>query len=274
MVLAQKRPWFKFMFMKMNEILEQELIKRKKANSQYSLRSFSKYLEVSPATLSQIMSGKRPLSLKMGQHFFSKLGLSAHEQSSVLDEYKVENENLKRMNTHVLPEDHFKLISEWQYYAILSLGKLPQNRAEPLWIARRLGISLDLAKDSFERLLRMRLIEINEGHFRQTTIALQTSEDIPSSAIRRFHRQMLHLAEEKMESVSTEHREYSGATLAVAKNNLPRAKAMIRAFIKEFDQILEKGPCDEVYHLSVYLFPLTNFFTDPKQPEENVELDI
>ena len=67
------------------DILKKELERRQKNNSAYSLRAFAKYLDVSPAALSQIMSGKRGVSVKRLNFLMDKLGLSPKQQLKVLE---------------------------------------------------------------------------------------------------------------------------------------------------------------------------------------------
>ena len=59
--------------------------------------------------------------------------------------------------------DIFNLISDWHHYAILSLGDIKPNRANPKWISAQLGITLRDASNAFDRLLRLGLIKKKNG---------------------------------------------------------------------------------------------------------------
>jgi uncharacterized protein (TIGR02147 family) len=231
-------------------ILRQELEKRQKNNSAYSLRAFAQFLAISPAALSQMMSGKRGISVKRLELIIEKLALPASELKGLLKN-KVEKKQT------VLSDDQFKMIADWQHYAILSLGELRQNKADPRWIAKRLNIPLGLANESLQRLSRMGLIEIKEGRFKQVKSSLTTLHDIPSSAIRNFHKNILGLAQNKIESVEVNEREYSSTTMAINSKNLNKAKKLVREFRDELLEILGTGPLDEVYQFSMQLFPLS-----------------
>ena len=54
------------------DILKKELTQRQSNNPAYSLRAFARFLEISPATLSQIISGKRGVSVKRLDHIMNK----------------------------------------------------------------------------------------------------------------------------------------------------------------------------------------------------------
>ncbi|MEZ4744339.1 MAG: hypothetical protein R3B45_18125 [Bdellovibrionota bacterium] len=62
-------------------ILKNQLRKRQEANSKYSLRAFAKMLELSPSKLSEVLSGKKKLSLTRIETLSLKLGLSDKERA-------------------------------------------------------------------------------------------------------------------------------------------------------------------------------------------------
>ncbi|HAG92455.1 MAG TPA: hypothetical protein DCL41_11310, partial [Bdellovibrionales bacterium] len=61
------------------EMLNSEFNKRKGRNPNFSLRSFAKWLKISPAQLSQMMTGKRPITINSAQKIGDRLGLSPIE---------------------------------------------------------------------------------------------------------------------------------------------------------------------------------------------------
>lgn len=67
------------------QLLNEEYQKRKQRNENFSLRSFAKWLDISPAQLSQMMSGKRTISLKSAKKLSQKLGLSPFEKKSFIN---------------------------------------------------------------------------------------------------------------------------------------------------------------------------------------------
>lgn len=88
--------------------------------------------------------------------------------------------------------------------------------------------------------------------------SLNTSDDIASEALKRFHEEVLTLAHSSIRGVPVSERQVSGLTLAVKSQDLPRMKAAIRKFEDEF--LAEFGTsegADTVYQLETALFPLT-----------------
>src|SRR6202050_4890689 len=64
-------------------LLQDELAARCSRNPNYSLRSFAKFLSVSPAALSAILKGKRPITHKMKERLGLQLGLSLKELGNI-----------------------------------------------------------------------------------------------------------------------------------------------------------------------------------------------
>ena len=237
------------------KLLKIELDRRKRNNPAYSLRSFAAYLEVSPATLSQIISGKRGVSFKKLNMLMDKLGLTPKEQSRAIRMLKRKKSEPQRET--VLKDDQFRLISDWFHYAILSLGELSESKSDPRWIASRLNIKVEQANDALMRLERLGIIEIKEGRFRQVADPLNTTSDIPSNSIRRYHKGVLGLAQDRIDRIPVEQRHYTTMTMAVNSKHLAEAKRLTQEYKDDMANLMEDGVADDVYQLSIQLFPLT-----------------
>ncbi len=145
------------------KLLVAELEVRKKRNPQYSLRAFALSLGVSPAQLSQIISGRRNITIKSLQKISQGLGLAPSEVENYLKDWSLQkldfqHEDPKVRNKKNLLDDEFKLISEWYHFAILSLVKLRGASTQPEWIAAKLGISERVAEEAVRRLQRLKIL--------------------------------------------------------------------------------------------------------------------
>ncbi|MBC7467460.1 MAG: DUF4423 domain-containing protein [Bdellovibrio sp.] len=232
--------------MQTEEFVRQQLndffkIKRAK-NGAFSVRAMAQLFKTSPGQMSQILSGKRPLSRKF-----------INSVSDRLDLPKVDS----KIEFSTLPDDEFKVISDWHHFAILSMSKTSKNKADPKFIAQMLGIDYYVAKEAFERLSKLGLIGIKDGFYTQTTKPLHTTNDIPSAAIRSHHKQNLTLASEKLDEVDVELREFTSMTMALNSKKLPSAKKLIRKFKADLYELVGQGKCEDVYTFSVQLFPVT-----------------
>ncbi len=239
--------------------LVQELSVRKAKNPQFSLRSFARVLNMSPAQLSLLINGKRNLTSKQASKIIDKLNLTKNEAVNLLSDTAPLLEKLKTNMTdlHSLSDEEFNLISDWTHFAILSLSRLKNNKSNAKWIAKKLGIDPIKAMEAFLRLQRLGLIEITSNSFKQSKRPLTTTTDVPSAAIRRYHKQNLDLAREKIETVPIGRREFSAITMAVNPTKINKVKKMINEFKQLVCQELEDDQVSEVYTLSIQLFPLT-----------------
>lgn len=247
------------------QLLREELRQRQTRNPNFSLRAFARWLQLSPAHLSQVMSGKRPVTLRMAEKIVSRLGLSPVERlhflKSTLPGWVEDDAHLPTGPDRVLPEDRFRLIADWYHFAILSLCKLPGAQSDPRWIARRLGISQSQASEATARLERMGLLQL-KPNFKQIGDPLRVTSEVPSEAIRKFHKQTLALATEKIDTVEAGRRDLNAITMSINASKLPLARKLIDECLSKVSAVLETGTATDVYTLSMQLFPLTQALGD------------
>jgi transcriptional regulator with XRE-family HTH domain len=236
-------------------------------NRSFSLRAFAKTLSVSPASLSQILSGKRPLTLTTAKKICDRLALSpAEERGVLLSLIKIPGSSAtaEHPDTLQLEADRFKVISDWYHFAILSLTEIPKSKPDPKWIARRLGIAPATAQEAMDRLKRLGILEVRANSWRQSTRPISVKSEVPSSAIRKYHRQILEKATQALTDVPLEKREFGSVTMAINPKRIPEAKKMIRDFQINLNQVLESGPKSRVYTIAVQLFPIDTDLEDSK----------
>ncbi|MBD65127.1 MAG: hypothetical protein CME62_07970 [Halobacteriovoraceae bacterium] len=253
------------------QTLESYLKEAKKRNSSFSLRSFAKFLEMSPSSLSLILKGKRPLTKDAATKFIGKLNLSDDEKEIFLKhvvdfEYFRLNETEKKERSlkqkiefKQLKDDEFKLISDWYYLVILNLTELPNFQEDLEWLSLTLGISKKNARDALNVLQRLNLIFKDEkGKLRRTDKPINFSSPIPNKNIQKYHKSNLIRAIDSVTSVEPERRELSSATMPICSKNLSEAKKMIQNFTIELSQFLQQGDeLDDVYSINLQLFPQT-----------------
>lgn len=235
--------------------LKNELKRRQDRNPAYSLRAFAKNLGVSPAQISQIISGKRTITMKTYKRIAEILHFSPLESAQFLEEVSQSTGLTKKQDLQV-SEDQFRLISDWWNIGILTLARIKHAKKDAKWISEELGITIWEAESSLARLERMELIESGEELKRSDTVIRIQSEH-SSLAIQKAHQQTLHLASEKLHSVPMERRDYTSMTMAINPENLPKATKLIREFQNKLLELLEKGEPSEVFTFSCQLFPLT-----------------
>jgi uncharacterized protein (TIGR02147 family) len=238
--------------------LLREFTRRKRRNPKYSIRAFARQIGISKTSLSSVMAGDRGISELGARRIAEKLILPSHEVDRMLEEINSRQEITNSSSLlFELSEDFFSLISDWEHYAILNLAKTRQNQSNVSKIGRRLGITPSRARNVIRRLTKMGLIKIVDGELIRTSMALRSTTDLPSRAIKKYHRQQLELAKWSLDHDSIEKRDITAITMAVNPKNLPEAKKLCTKLRRRISKLLEAGPKSEVYTLSIQLFPLT-----------------
>lgn len=234
-------------------------------NPSFSLRAFAQKLHLSPSALSEILNGKRKVSRQLAEKILSQMGTDPKEQSKILSLFQKtsrpdfqENEDEGRRYLE-LKSDQFQLISKWHHFAILSLVETKGFQANPLWIAKRLGIKVVEAEQALERLERLGFIQWSRSQKKIKLLhaQLDTTNDVADPAIRQSHFEDLHLSTRALEQVDVKDRDFSSLTIAIDKSKLPEAKKMIREFQDRLSAFLETGTQTEVYKLNFHVLPLT-----------------
>jgi len=237
-----------------------ELERRKSINPKYSIRSFAKQLGSSPATISQVLSGKRPLTLKLANQLASKTEMSPADRKrffgAIAFPTSASSSSDGRDNFLQLENDVFLTIADWYHFAILSLGEIRGNRWNADWISTRLGISLSEARRAMQRLSRLGLIERRGLGFKQSGQNLVTKHDVPSDAVRANHRQILEKSLSALTS-PVDQREFGSLTIAADARRLPEIKSWLRKTQRDFvDEFGSDTRNNGVFNLAMHFFRL------------------
>lgn len=237
------------------EFIRNEYMKRRQANAAYSMRAFARDLGISPARLSQVLSRKRTLTHGQLQCIRAAMNLDAATTQSLANFKK----RPKPRKYVPIAMDHYRLIADWQHFAILSLLETVtgKNARDIQWIAKRLASTTVEIRQAIERLLNLDLIEETQEGYRPVQNNLSSTSEAPSTALRHFHHQMLDLAKHALDEQPIERRSVTAMTMAINSKKLPEAKEMIQEFRRNLCAFLEDGAADEVYSLNVQLFQLT-----------------
>ena len=230
----------------------------------------------SPSILSLICTGKRRWTAESSERVANGLELKGQAREYFLQLTRLDRapsldvatqlhgrllEIRRRRDESSLSSRQRSFLSQWYYPAILALLSTRDFRSDVQWIERRLGyrVSLGQIKAAVGDLINLDLVRYDEQrHLVPTEGPLFAGEDIPSLAIRNYHRNMIQLAEVAL-SLPLEKREITGLTVNVAERNVPAIKDRLRRFVKELNEELSAEPLsDQVYQLNLQFFPLTD----------------
>jgi hypothetical protein len=244
--------------------LRSEFARRRQDNARYSLRAFARALEVDPAGLSRNLSGQGRFSLGNGQKIADHLNLPAQTRrrflQSIAEERSVGilNGDSSGLIENEIDPDVFSVISEWYHYGILELTYLKNFKPSPQWVAKQLGITVLEANLAISRLFQLGLLEKIGDGWKKTSARIKIKDpNSTSAAQKRYQEHVLRMAKESLRHDDIKVRNHSSITLPISKKKLAHAKEMIAEFSDELTRFLSSdNDCDEVYQLSVCLFPL------------------
>ena len=254
----------------LQNILRAKLAEIQKQNPRYSLRSYARKIGVHVGALSYILNGKRNVSRDLAERITRRLLLDPQERSEVLGLFPPKRayrkpsgaagasaENTFQPRYLELSAAQFKVAAEWEHFAVMSLINCKDFQSNPSWIALRLGISEPRARQVIERLIQLRLFELDqEGNLSRSPQSYRTTDDVADISMKKHHEQTLDLAKESLHRDPVLERDFTTVTMAIDKRKLSTAKELIRKFEDELSDLLESGHRTDVYRLSVQLFPL------------------
>ncbi len=250
----------------------------KKENTAYfSFRYFSNKAGFgSPSFLKFIMDGERNLSSDGVEKFVVALGLSQRRAAyfRLLVRFNQEKEekaknkyfrDLIALTPGALPKNvdksQYEFYSQWYYSGIRELVTLPGFKEDPAWIATALhpNIKPKEARNALELLLTLGFLKRNKsGKLIQADPVITTGREVSGLSIRNFHRQMISLAGESIESVAPSKREVSGMTLCLSEKMIQEIKDRVSAFQDDLLESVSKDetPSEHIYQLNFQFFPI------------------
>lgn len=256
------------------DILNEQLEARSARNSSYSLRAFARDLEINPSRLSQILSKKKGLSEKGAIDLAFKLGLNERENEYFILSAKAQHarstkakkEASKSLSEKLSPTSsptmidlrEFEQAHNWYHMALLELVELKDCEHTAQWFAKKLKLKKNIVTNALDRLEKIGWLVLENGIYRASSVASETTNDIPSSTIKKYHEEILSKAEQSLFIDDVKNREFTNMTLAFSQNQMEEAKMAIRSFQKEFAEKFypKTQEKDSVYQLSVQLFRL------------------
>lgn len=251
-------------------ILRAEFERREKHNPSYSLRAFARDLETIPSRLSEILSHKQGLSPEKANVFAMRIGLNPletdffvalvekeHGRSKLSREAaKIRLKKFGHKDQRNMSLEIFKLISNWEHLAILELVQLNGARSEIAWISKRLDLAPSKAKECIERLLHVGLLIKKNGKLKRVDDSVFVwPGQIPSAAIKNYHKGVIEKSLYSLFTQPLEKREFSSIVMPIDSEKIPEAKKMIRDFSFELNKFLtDSKKKDRIYYYASQFF--------------------
>lgn len=262
----------------------------------YSYRVFARKARLaSPNYLKLVMDGTRKLNERMLPLFARGLGLDAPRVELLRAMIQLEaakdsesrrelertasslRKKLQRTERQVSDET-CEVFENWYPLVIREMLTLKDFDPSPAWIARRISryaegrVTSAQVTHALECLERLGFVTRDaQGRLTQAEPLLATTDELLSPLIRKMQRQMARLGIESMDSVPLAEREIGGLILGVPRSRLPELKQALKAFRREINRLhsVEGQTADEIYYLSMQMFPITGPGVGPSLGEDD-----
>lgn len=240
---------------KVRRLLSEKLKGTQALSRDSSMRDFAARIGLSSGTLSELLSGKRKLTVKMAKRIVELLALTDEERQLLLSE--LESPHLR--GRKILRSDDFDFISNWIYFGILSALELDAPPRTVAQIAKFLGTSEEKTRQSLEDLVSHGYIEFKDEKYFGLHKTLSTTDEEPSEVIRNRHCRNMEVSVAAIRQLPVDERDFTSLTFSANKSQLPLAKKMIRKFLEKLSSDMSEGVLDQVVQVNVQLFPLNGW---------------
>lgn len=234
-------------------LVRQKFEEAREKNPKISLRAFAGRLGLSAGALSDLFNGKRSVTQKSIEKISDRLELSPKDLDSI---FKV---GIGLESSKLLSQEDFELISDGIHFSILSLMKLKNFRSDPLWISQKLRKTKTDVLSAIGRLKNLGFLEVTEDEaLCENDQNLHSTDEVPSVAVRKSHRQSLEEAAQSLSRDDVGLRDFTSLTIPLDIENLEKYKKIIRTFRENMALASEADEPNEVYKLSIQLFPISD----------------
>lgn len=258
--------------------LRDHWLMKKKKNSSFSIRAWAKLLGISShSQLHQMIYGKRAIPKKYLQPLATHLGLNQTEAEyleNLINIHRSKDESeksfyhkkiitkRKKMKVAFHEIENFDLVKNPLHFFILEMFLLKGRKFSPEKIRDMLmfDYSLQEIKRAIDTLINLKLaVRISENEYAKLPDTIFTKSDVPSAALREYHKNLAEHAKQAVEVQPPLEREYNAVTFNIKKEDMPEAKEMIRQFRQEFvDRFIAMDTTgDRTYHLNINFFAVT-----------------
>lgn len=257
------------------EFLKDRVAYEKATQKGFSLRSLAGKVKVAPGFLPMLLSGERSVSTEVLERIGSELGLvkeerrylqnlrtivespsqalrlSALEELQKVREYKASNPRELEM---------YQYLTEWFHVAIREMVNLEGFELDAKWIRSRLRVKIPLSEveKALKFLVENGFIEMTGGKAKVAQKKLECTGSVYRLVFSQFHREMLKLASEALDTVPFEERSITGLTFPIPVGRYKEIFKILDETLDRIDAIsAESKGSDSVYHVGISLFPLT-----------------
>ncbi len=267
-----------------SQFLRESWEQKKETNPSFSIRAWAKSLEMSShSALHKILNGKRSVPRKYIRSFSKSLSLSTREviyfetlvnleKAKTLEEKESCHERLKvlypKTPLKAVEIEAYKCLKDPLHFIILEMTEIKNFELNSRWIKKHLRFKATIKQieKAIERLLQLELLKEENGVYRKVYSNLTSTHDIDDQSAKYYHKQISELAAEQVFIQAPLEREFNAFCMNMRKEDLKKAKQLIREFADNFIQEIEAPyqEGDDTYQLNLQFFNLTKISKEEK----------
>lgn len=157
-----------------------------------------------------------------------------------------------------LEEQHFQILENWQYLALLECLNQNKKTHTSAGLARKLNITPAEVERALGELERHGFIDRRSGKVSVKKPSNTTRDEVPSAMIRQFHAQMLQRATIALHDLPAQERSNHSLVFSARQEALPEMKRELMQFLTELsERYSDRDKGDTVFAFTAQLFPLS-----------------
>ena len=231
-------------------VLKQNLQRKKKINSSYSVRKFASTLGLSIGTLSELLTSKRKLTQKRALKVLDKLDLSVRERRLVLSLMDADVE-FERIGVDPI---NYDIYTDWRCQAIAGMFELEDADLSVNGISRRLGLPPAFVQERIDEFVRRGLLVKKKDGSLVRPLEDWDPRSLPKEVMRQAQAEQLKTARMALDHLPSDQRELQAITFTGRKDQLERFRREITKVLNRFSALSEENPKDQLYRVCIQLF--------------------
>jgi Domain of unknown function (DUF4423) len=158
--------------------LTEEFAARRQKNSRYSLRTFAAFLRTDHSSLSQVLRCLRGIPTTQIRAWGKKLGMTPEEIAVHVAGQHVPDGSVSRRQAQLRhwTAEAMAIVSNSTHWKIVQLSRSKDFQPDCRWIAAHINTTVDEVNVALSRLLRLRLMEMSNGRWKDLTGSTQQTE--------------------------------------------------------------------------------------------------
>lgn len=239
-----------------------------------SLRDFSKEMKIAAGMVPMILNRKRVPTVEMLKKIMKKFNYNKNEINFALnlrlvgysEDYSERKQAIYRINKNKRYRESnkneyeiYKYLSKWYYVAIKEMTDLSDFQEDAAWIQKRLAYQVGLkeVQQAVVFLKKMNILVYENNKLVAANKNMNCEEGIFKLTLGGFHKQILDLAAEAIDTVPRERRRILGHTFKVDKENIDQLNEILTEAYEKIKKLNSKNTNEEVYHVELVSIPVT-----------------